>query len=429
MSAAAPIATLEHMLATAIDVARPENCLPRFLPTPPKHGRTYVIGAGKAAAVMARTLEAHWTGPLSGIVVTRYGYEVDCAQIEILQAAHPVPDENSLEAARRIQAVAQQATADDLVIMLISGGGSSLLCLPATGITLKEKQHIHDALLHSGANIREMNCVRRHLSAIKGGHLAQACAPARVHNLIISDVPGDHLIDIASGPTVADPTTCADALRIIDRYNVPVSAQVRAHLEKGHYETPKPTAAAFKRVKSQLIATAQQSLTAAAEVAQQHGYQSLILGDAIEGESREVAKVLAGIAHSIVRYQQPLGAPCVLLSGGETTVTVRTKGQGGPNVEFLLGALLALQGNAQVYGLAADTDGVDGSMEVAGAWFDPQSLQKAWDQGLNPQQFLDNNDTHRFFALLKQQAITGPTHTNVNDFRALLITPPNQPLL
>lgn len=429
MSAAAPIALLEQMLNKAIDVARPENCLPQYLPTPPTHGRTYVIGAGKAAAVMAQTLEAHWSGPLSGIVVTRYDYEVACEHIEILQAAHPVPDENSLNAARRIRAVAAQATADDLVIVLISGGGSALLCMPIDELDLEGKQRIHEDLLHSGATIREINCVRRHLSAIKGGHLAQACAPARVHNLIISDVPGDHLIDIASGATVADPTTCADALRIIDRYNIPIPAQVRTGLERGQYETPKPTASTFTHVTSQLIATAQHSLTTAAEIAQKHGYQSLILGDAIEGESREVAKVLAGIAQSMVRYQQPLGAPCVLLSGGETTVTVRNRGQGGPNVEFLLGALLALQGNAHVYGLAADTDGVDGSNEVAGAWFDPHSLQKAWGQGLNPQHFLDNNDAHRFFGLLNQQIITGPTHTNVNDFRALLITPPNQPLL
>jgi len=429
MSAAAPLAVLEQMLNKAIDVARPENCLPRYLPSPPTRGQTYVIGAGKAAAVMAQTLEAHWPGPLSGTVVTRYDYQVDCKHIQILQAAHPVPDENSLDAARHIQAIADQATADDLIIMLISGGGSSLLCMPAHGLDLQEKQRIHEALLHSGATIREINCVRRHLSAIKGGHLAQACAPAQVHNLIISDVPGDHLIDIASGPTVADPTTCADALRIIDRYNVPISAQVRAGLEQGQYETPKPAASAFTRVTSQLIATAQHSLTTAAEIAQKHGYQSLILGDAIEGESREVAKVMAGIAQSIVRYQQPLGAPCVLLSGGETTVTVRNRGLGGPNVEFLLGALIALQGNAHVYGLAADTDGVDGSMEVAGAWFDPHSLQKAWDQGFNPQHFLDQNDAHRFFDLLNQQLVTGPTHTNVNDFRALLITPSNQPLL
>lgn len=425
MSTDAPLTTLKQMLAQAVDIARPENCLPRFLPPPPSKGRTFVIGAGKAAAVMARTLEAHWPGSLTGMVVTRYGYAVDCERIEILQAAHPVPDENSLGAALKIQAFAKQATVDDLVIMLISGGGSSLLCLPAPGLDLEEKQRIHEALLHSGANIREINCVRRHLSAIKGGHLAQACAPAQVYNLIISDVPGDHLIDIASGPTVADPTTCADALQIIDRYNVPISAQVRAHLEQGHYETPKPDAPTFARIKSQLIATAHQSLTVAAEHAQRQGYQTLVLGDAIEGESREVAKVIAGIAQSIVRYQQPLSAPCVLLSGGETTVTVRNSGKGGPNVEFLLGLLIALQGNAQVYGLAADTDGVDGSMDIAGAWFNPQSLQKAWAQGLNPQQFLDAHDAHSFFGLLNQQIITGPTHTNVNDFRALLITPPN----
>lgn len=420
-----PLETLRQMFAAAIFQARPENCLPRFLPVPPPHGRTFVIGAGKAAAVMARTLETHWPHPLQGVVVTRYDYAVECEQIEIIQAGHPIPDENSVRAAHAIRSLATQATANDLVIMLISGGGSSLLCLPAAGLDLSEKQRIHESLLHSGASIREINCVRRHLSAIKGGHLAQACAPATVHNLIISDVPGDSLVDIASGPTVGDPTTCADALQIIDRYNVSLSAQIRSHLEKGLYETPKPDSPTFAHVKSQLIATAQHSLTAAAEIAQQQGYSPLLLGDAIEGESREVAKVLAGIAQSIVRHQHPLSAPCVLLSGGETTVTVRRRGQGGPNAEFLLSLLIALQGHAQIYGLAADTDGVDGNMEIAGAWFSPHTLHKAWDRGLNPLQFLDQHNAHRFFGLLDQQLITGPTHTNVNDFRALLITPPN----
>jgi len=410
------------MFRLAVEHAQPEHTLPKHLPTPPTKGRTIVIGAGKASAVMAQTLEQHWAGPLTGLVVTRYGYGADCQHIEIIEAAHPIPDQNSLLAAQRITELAKQATADDLVIVLLSGGGSSLLCAPAEGLDLNSKQRIHEALLHSGASISEINCVRRHLSRIKGGHLALACAPAQVYNLIISDVPGDQLTDIASGPTVGDPTTCADALQIIDRYDVSISAQVRKALQNNQLETPKPDNKQFARVHSRLIATAHQSLLAAAQGAQQAGYHSLILGDAIEGESREVAKVMAGIAQSIQRYQQPIAPPCVLLSGGETTVTVRHDGQGGPNVEFLLALLIALDGRAGIYGLAADTDGVDGSLDIAGAWIDDQSLQKAWSMGLPPQQFLDRNDAHRFFAQLGQQIQTGPTHTNVNDFRALIIT-------
>lgn len=412
---------LVHMLARAIGKARPEQVVPHYLPPAPA-GRTLVLGAGKASAVMAQTLEKHWSGPLSGFVVTPYGYAAPCQQIDIMEAAHPIPDQASQVAAQRMLSLAQKTTADDLIIMLISGGGSALLCAPAQGLSFQEKQAIHQQLLHSGANIREINCVRRHLSAIKGGHLAQVCAPTPVHNLIISDVPGDSLVDIASGPTVYDPSDCRAALAVLDRYAITLSADTRAALQAGHYETPKPKNRNFNHVHSQLIATAQQSLSAAQSWAQKQGIQVLNLGDSIQGESQEVAKVLAGIAHSIKNHHTPIAPPCILLSGGETTVTVNHAGQGGPNVEFLLSLLLALNGLEGVHALAADTDGVDGACPIAGAWINEHSLAKAWQQGLSPQQYLDNNDAHRFFKKLEQQIITGPTHTNVNDFRALFIT-------
>jgi hydroxypyruvate reductase len=416
-------ALLRSMFDTAIAAAQPALCLPSHLPPPPK-GRTLVIGAGKASAAMARALEDHWSGPLEGLVVTRYGYEVPCERIEIVQAAHPVPDEAGLQAATRMAALVKGLTADDLVIALISGGGSSLLVAPAAGLMLADKQAVNKALLASGATISEMNCVRRHLSAIKGGRLAAACHPARVVTLLISDVPGDHPIDIASGPTVADPTTCADALAILERYRIDVGAVVQQLLASGGGETVKPDDARLRGVETRMIAAPQMALEAAARVARAAGLTPYILGDSLEGEAREIGKALAGITRQVVAHGQPFTAPCVLLSGGETTVTIKGQGRGGRNVEFLLSLGIALDGLPGVHAIAGDTDGVDGAEEIAGAWLTPDTLARAWAQGINPRASLDSNDGHGFFQALGDSVITGPTLTNVNDFRAIVIDGP-----
>jgi len=411
---------LRQMFDAAIAVAQPAARIPEFLPTPPR-GRLVVIGAGKASAAMARAVEDHWHGPLSGVVVTRYGYSVPCRHIEILEAAHPVPDANGLHAAERILQCVLGLTEDDLVLCLISGGGSALLPLPLPGVTLEQKQEISRALLASGASIGEMNCVRRHLSAIKGGRLAAACYPARVVNLIISDVPADGLHDVASGPTVADPSTCADALAILRRYSISVPQRVQALLESGEAESLKPGDARLPQIESHLIATPQLALEAAARVAQQAGVATHILGDAIEGEAREVGKVMGAMARQVRRGAQPFTPPCILLSGGETTVTVRGQGRGGRNVEFLLSLGIALNGEQGVCAIAGDTDGVDGQEEIAGALLRPDTLARARGQGMRPLDSLANNDAHSFFQALGDSVITGPTLTNVNDFRAIFI--------
>ena len=416
----APRELLTRLFAAAVNSAQPEHCIPRFLPEPPK-GRTIVIGAGKASAAMAQALERNWPGPLEGLVVTRYGYAVPCERIEIVEAAHPLPDAAGRVAAGRLLARVQGLSADDLVICLISGGGSALMPLPGEGVSLEDKQAINRALLQSGATISEMNCVRRHLSAIKGGRLAAACHPARVVNLLISDVPGDNPMDIASGPTVADPTTCADALEIIRRYRIALPEGARQLLESGAGETLKPGDPRLETVITHLIATPQRALEAAAQVAQQAGITPVILGDSIEGEARDVGKVMAGIALQVRNHDQPFAAPCVLLSGGETTVTVRGKGRGGRNVEFLLSLVLGLRGAPGVYALAGDTDGVDGQEEIAGAIATPDTLARAWAMGIRPLDSLDDNDGHGFFGMLGDSLVTGPTLTNVNDFRAILI--------
>jgi glycerate 2-kinase len=419
-------ALLKAMFDAAISAAQPALCVPRHLPDPPK-GRLVVIGAGKASAAMARAVEDHWPGPLSGLVVTRYGYAVPCERIEIVEAAHPVPDAAGEAAARRLLDLVQGLTADDLVLCLISGGGSSLLPLPMPGLTLGDKQALNKALLASGASITEMNCVRRHLSAIKGGRLAAACAPARVLNLLLSDVPGDDPIDIASGPTVPDPTTCADALAILRRYRIAVPPVALTWLENGEGESLKPGDPRLAAIETRFIATPQMALEAAAEVARESGLAAHILGDAIEGEARDVAKTLAGIALQVARRGQPFEAPCVLLSGGETTVTLRGQGRGGRNVEFLLALGLALNGEPGITALAGDTDGVDGVEEIAGAVLTPNTLARAWAQGMHPRERLDDNDGHGFFEALGDAVITGPTLTNVNDFRAIVIDPGHPP--
>jgi glycerate 2-kinase len=415
-----PRTLLRRMFDAAIAAAQPALCLPPHLPQPPK-GRTIVIGAGKASAAMARALEDHWPGPLEGLVVTRYGYEVPCARIEIAQAAHPVPDEAGVAASRRIAEKVSGLTEDDLVIALISGGGSALLVAPAPGLTLADKRAVNAALLSSGASISEMNCVRRHLSALKGGRLGALCHPARVVTLLISDVPGDDPRDIASGPTVGDPTTCADALAIIDRYRIVVPDAARRLLASGACESVKPGDPLLSRSEMRMITAPQLALEAAARVAREAGVAAHILGDSLEGEARDLGKAMAGIARQVATRGQPFEPPCVLLSGGETTVTVRGAGSGGRNVEFLLSLAVALDGLAGVHALAGDTDGVDGAEEIAGAHVTPDTLARAWAAGINPRASLDANDGHGFFRALGDSVVTGPTLTNVNDFRAILV--------
>ncbi|MBA3625586.1 MAG: glycerate kinase [Methylibium sp.] len=423
-----PRGFLRGLFDTAVRRALPALSTGAFLPPPPK-GRTLVLGAGKAGGAMAAAVDALWPAdaPLSGLVVTRYehvppDYKAKPGRIEVVEAAHPVPDAAGLAAAQRIFALAQGLSTDDLVLCLISGGGSALLSLPAEGITLDDKQAINRVLLKSGAAIGEMNCVRKHLSAIKGGRLAALCAPAKVVTLTISDVPGDDPAVIASGPTVPDATSCADALAILRRYGIELPAAVRTALEAGTLETPKPGDARFAGHAVHLIATPQQSLEAAAEAARAAGVQAYVLSDEIEGESRVVGQVHAALARQVVRRGQPFARPCVILSGGETTVTVKAKGgRGGRATEFLLGAAIALQGEPGVHVLAADTDGIDGVEDNAGAIVTPDTLARGAALGLKAQERLDANDAYGFFAPLGDLVSTGPTYTNVNDFRAVLV--------
>jgi glycerate 2-kinase len=416
---------LRAMFEAAIAAASPDKAVPANLPAPPA-GRTVVVGAGKAAASMARAVEAHWPAdkPLSGLVVTRYGHGVGALKrIEVVEAAHPIPDAAGQKAASRILDLAKGLGPDDLLLCLISGGGSALLSLPAPGITLDDKQALNKALLRSGANINEINCVRKHLSAIKGGRLAGAAAPAKIVSLIISDVPGDDPSVIASGPTTPDATTLADAKAVLKRYGIVPPPSVQTRLDDSKSETPKPGDPAFARSETRLIAAPQASLEAAAEVAIRAGYRPLILGDAIEGESREVGKVMAGIARQVAVHGQPASPPCVLVSGGETTVTIGGAGKGGRNVEFLLSLAVELDERPGIFAIAGDTDGVDGAEEVAGAIVTPDSLERARRAGLNARTLLADNDAHNFFQALGDQVVTGPTLTNVNDFRAVLVNP------
>lgn len=415
-----PRALLKAMFDAAIAAALPDRSLPASLPEPPK-GRTIVVGCGKAAASMARAVEDHWPGRLSGLVVTRYGHGIPTREIEVVEASHPVPDHAGQMAAERILELVQGLSPEDLVLFLVSGGGSSLLALPAPGLTLEDKQSINKALLKSGANITEMNCVRKHLSAVKGGRLAAACAPAQLVTLAISDIPGDDPAVIASGPTVGDSTTFADAISILKKYGITEPAAVVAHLRSAKEETPKPGDPRLAHAQLRMIAAPQMSLEAAAGVARRAGITPVILGDAIEGESRDVAMVHAGIARQVRRHGQPAKAPCVLLSGGETTVTVRGKGRGGRNAEFLLALAVALNADPGIYALAGDTDGVDGTEDNAGAILAPDSLSRALSRSLDAKRMLADNDGYSFFSGLGDLVITGPTLTNVNDFRAVLI--------
>lgn len=424
---------LDQTLKAAIQRSQPKICLPGYLKeiqeTEKLPERIIVLGAGKASAEMANALECHWQGTdwgakLCGLVLTRYGYGVPCKLIEIVEAAHPVPDEIGQITAQRILNLAETATDRDLVICLISGGGSALLALPAKGLTLQDKQALNRSLLHSGATIGEMNCVRKHLSSIKGGRLARAVQPARLWTLAISDVPGDDLSVIASGPTVPDPTTFADALEILRRYQIQPTPAIQALLEAAEEETPKTWENIFSKNQVRLVATPQLMLEAAAKEAEKLGITPIILSDRIEGEAREVAKVHAAIAKQIKHRDQPTNAPALLLSGGETTVTVRGNGKGGRNAEFLLSLLEALQGEEGISAIAVDTDGIDGTEDNAGAWIDQSSLLTAKQLKLKPNDFLANNDAYSFFQQLDQLVLTGPTMTNVNDFRAIFVDEP-----
>ncbi len=428
-----PLDLLRHLFDVAVQRALPLHNTAAHLPPPPK-GRTVVLGAGKAGGAMAQAVEALWPkdAPLSGLVVTRYGHTPPRPaglpqRIEVVEASHPVPDAAGLQAAERILALAQGLTADDLVLCLISGGGSALLTLPAEGIGLALKQDINRQLLASGANIAEMNCVRKHLSRIKGGRLAAACAPARVVTLTISDVPGDDPSIIASGPTVPDASLCSDALAILQRYAIAVPAEVLHALQSGTWETPKPGSPVFTGHALHMIATPQQSLEAAAEAARAQGLNAYILSDEIEGESREVGKVHAALARAAARGQGPFQKPCVILSGGETTVTLKPqppgtpRGRGGRAGEFCLGLAQALQGLPGVWALAADTDGIDGIEDNAGARVSPDTLSRAVALGHKVDDHLQRNDAYGFFAAIDDLVVTGPTHTNVNDFRAILV--------
>ena len=414
---------LLNSFTAAIKAADPLNLVPQHLPNPPK-GKTFVVGAGKAVAAMALATENAWPQdkPLEGIVVTRYGHALPTQRIKVMEASHPIPDRNGGYAAKQILSAVKTLTNDDLLICLLSGGGSSLLSLPIQGITLKNLQDITRQLLNCGANIQEINTIRKHLSMIQGGRLASICK-APILALIISDVTGDAATHVASGPCTPDPTTCAEALAIIHHYELEVDSNIIAALSapNGTNETPKPNNSVFDHVENRIIATARQSLDAAAQYFREIGIDSLILGDTVTGEAREIAKCYAALVREIKFHPQQLKAPIALLSGGETSVTVKGNGRGGRNTEFLLSLLIALDGMANVHALACDTDGIDGSEDNAGAIIAPDSLTRAMKNGLNPALSLFNNDAHPFFAKLGDLVVTGPTYTNVNDYRAILL--------
>lgn len=420
-----PHALLNDLFQAAVKAAVPSVCVPLHVPEPPK-GRTIVVGAGKASAAMAAALEQAWDGPLTGLVVTRYGFSVPTECIEVVEASHPVPDQAGVEASRRILELVDNLSPNDLVICLMSGGGSALMTLPAAPVTLDDKQAVTDALLRSGATISEMNTVRKHLSAIKGGRLAAACYPARVVALVISDVAGDDLSVIASGATVADPTTFTEAEAIFTKYAIEIPPRVRQLLDMGVDETPKPGDPRLNSTENVLIATPNMALEAAARVAERAGYTPLIVSDRLEGETAQVAKDHADLARQILAGEHAVKPPAVVLSGGETTVTLGSNpGCGGPNTEFLLALGLELDGQDGIYALACDTDGVDGSEDNAGARLGPDTLTRATPLGVDAQAHLDHHDAYTFFNALGDLVITGPTHTNVNDFRAILIEDPS----
>ena len=416
---AAGPALLRELFEVAVAAADPSRLVAAALPERGP-GRTLVVGAGKAAAAMARAVEAEWPA-VQGVVLTRYGHALPTRWITVIEAGHPIPDAAGVQGATRIAAVLPGLRRADLVLGLFSGGGSALLALPPPGVTLEDLQDVNRALLLCGANIEEINCVRRHLSQLQGGRLAARCAPARVVTLLISDVPGDSPATIASGPTAADPSSCADALRVLERHGIEVPSRVREFLQSAREETVKPGDPRLARVEQHIIASPRLALEAAAARARARGASVRILGDSLEGEARELGRAHAQVARQLATQGTPGPRPCVLLSGGETTVTVRHSGRGGRNTEFLLGAMLALDGLPGVYALAADTDGIDGTEHNAGAQLGPDSLARARARGIDPQAALERNDAYSVFAALGDLVVTGPTRTNVNDFRAMLI--------
>ncbi|MAZ02781.1 MAG: glycerate kinase [Sneathiella sp.] len=415
---------LDNLFKAAVGAADPLSTLAGFLPPPPK-GRTIVIGAGKAAAAMAKAVEDYWEGPLEGLVITRYEHGLPLNYIKVVEAGHPVPDAEGAKAADDILALLKGLSEDDLVLCLISGGGSSLLAKPGEGITLEEKKAVTRALLASGANITEMNTLRKHLSAIKGGRLTVAAHPAKVVTLMISDVPGDDPAVIASGPTVPDATTSRDARAVLEKYGIEIPPSIDAYLNSPTSETPEPSHPVFKESRSEMIATPQMSLAAAADIAASNSITPVILGDTIEGEAKDVAAVMAAMARQVKFHDQPAAKPCVLISGGETTVTVRSggddTGRGGRNAEFLLALAVHLDGLADVYAIACDTDGIDGTEDNAGAIITPDTLKRATEAGLDAKEYLARHDSYSLFDALGDLIKTGPTRTNVNDFRAILI--------
>ena len=410
------VPVLRRMFDAAVEAANPVRAVAQNLPERPR-GRTVVVAVGKAAIPMAAAVETAWNGPLEGVVIAPHGYDHGLKRLDVMHASHPVPDLTSLAAADRALTLATTLGPDDMLLALISGGGSALMAKPVDGIAMEEKLGLVRALLRSGANIAELNCVRKQISAIKGGRLARAAGEARIVTLALSDVPGDDPAVIASGPTVPDATSKADARAVLQRYGVDVPPSIARWLA----EPDEDRAIVSRSVETRVIVSPRESFRVAGEVARAAGYGVLYLGDRIEGEAREVARVLAGIAHEASTWGQPVAPPCVVLSGGETGVTVRGKGRGGRNVEFLLALAIALGGDRRMHALAADTDGIDGMEKIAGAVITPSTLDRARTMGLDPQAYLADNDAHSFFERLGDQVITGPTHTNVNDFRAILI--------
>lgn len=419
-----PPTVLKSLFEAAVAAVQPDICLPSFLPPSPSArsggGRLIVVGAGKAAGAMAAAVERHYRRPLEGLVIVPDGYGARCEWIAVMEAAHPVPDVRGEAAAAKILGLVQSAGPGDMVVVLISGGASALMALPAPGVTLHDKRRITEILLRSGAEIGEINCVRKHLSAVKGGHLAAAAAPAQVRNLIISDVVGDDPAVIASGPTVPDPTTCADALNVLEKYKVPVSPAIAAALEAGDLETPKMLAG---DVTTQIIAKPADALAAAAAAARRAGLAVINLGDHCDGDARVGAAAQSALVRKILAGDHAVKAPCVILSGGEYVVTVTGGGRGGPNTEFALALAVELEGRGGVWALAADTDGRDGSAGAAGAVIGPGTLGRARQAGWDVRAALAGNDSAGVFAALDDLVAPGPTYTNVNDFRAILVLP------
>ena len=400
----------------AVKEAQPKLCLPYFFPARPK-GKIVVIGAGKASAAMAAVAEDHYASEIGGLVITRFGYAVECGKIEIIEAGHPIPDIYGYNATLKMLKVLAGLSKNDLVLCLLSGGGSSLLTFPAEGLSLEDKQHINEILIRSGATINEINIIRKHLSQVKGGRLAQVCMPAELVTLVISDVVGDDLSAIASGPTVPDPSTYADALMVVKKYGLELPISAMLILQAGRDETPKPGNRNFHNNTIKVIANSDISLTAAAKVAEEAGIKPIMLGNYFEGEARDFGRKMAQVVAGYMKK-----APCILLSGGELTVKVKGSGKGGPNTEFLVALAMELKGVKGVFSIACDTDGTDGSSDNAGAMITPDTLRRAEKLGLDPADTLNRNDAYNFFCALGDLIISGPTYTNVNDFRAIMIT-------